>query len=817
MTQNGLLSRRRGDLIALAVMAGVTCLVFWPAFSDPAGMLREDAAHWFQPYYGFAHAELRAGRMPLWNPYTKLGIPFHASLHPSIFYPLRWPMIFMDFVPGFIVMMMVHYFLAAVGGYALIRAAMGCRPPAALIGALGLAFGGFAIGHMTHTTYFLSYGWFLLCVLFLWLAVHRRQWLWAVAAGGCVGLMGLIGSVHLLLVLAVLLATFVIYFTAVGLVRWSRDRSSRWSQTLWPFGSTAAALVLGGLISAAQMLPAQSLSQRSIRQKVSWEYINRACAHPGRNTLQMIVPFHYGNCRLGYWGEYMWHGSTHYTGIVVLLGAVMSLAYVKREPRLWFWIVLAAVGFLIGAGKYLPFYKVLYDNVGIFSRLRNPTRIFWIAEIALCVMGAVGIDRTLRGAREKGELPRVRVLAIGAGGVMVVVLVVSLLFLSHYADNPDGLEQWLRTETSFGFGLNVLGARTMPSKVMKDFDLASWASAAMLLASVGVLAVLVLRAKPAGPAMTAGLVAVLVADLFAFSFGAIMHQRRWRVIEGTPPRAKWLQEHLGRHRYVLWPPPPSSSLTNQVGLARGVQFRIRDTQGKAEGILDSIPRLRFVELVSGRTGRVHPVVASLSGTKYFLARKDVLRRFPQAKAIWQNSPFRQAWEDEECCVYENTRVLPMVYFVRRLLRAPDSVQALRTLATKPMDIRNTAVVIGDLPAQTAASLAANPRVLDVQTVPGRWDIEVETDAPAQLVVLEAHEAGWRAAVDGADAKIYQTNDQFMSVAVPAGRHKVVFRYDPPEFRDGVILTIVGVVLAAALCAAAFILHRRRRADPAEAA
>jgi hypothetical protein len=811
VTVSGLLSRRRGDLIAIAVMAGMTCLVFWPAFSAPSEMLREDVAHWYQPYYGFAHAEVRAGRMPLWNPYTKLGIPFHASLHPSLFYPLRWPMFFMDFVPGFILMMMVHYFLTAVAGYALIRGAMGCRPPAALIGALGIAFGGFAIGHMSHANFFLSYPWFLSCILFVWLAVHRRQWLWALAAAGCVGLMGLIGSVHLLLLLIIALATFVVYFTIVGLVRWRRDRPSGWGQAVWPLGAAAGALVLGGVISAAQMLPAEALSKRSVRQKVSWEFINRACAHPGRNTLQMIVPFHYGNCRLGYWGEYMWHGSTHYTGILVLLGAVMSLACLKRERRLWFWIAMAGVGAVIGAGKYLPVYKILYNSIGIFGRMRNPTRIFWLAEIALCVMGALGLDRMLQGVTDKRELSRARILTSGAGGVMIVVLFISLMFLSVYAADPGGLEHWLRTETSFGYGLNVLGARTMPSKVINDFDLPSWGSAAMLVLSVGVVTVLVIRGKAVGPVMTAVLVAVLVADLFAFSFGAIMYQRRWRIIDGTPPRAKWLQENLGHHRYALWPPPPSSSLTNQVGLARGMQFRIRDAQGKAEGILDSIPRLRFVELVSGRSGRVYPAIVSASGTKYMLARKDVLAKYPQAMQIWQTPQYRKVREDDEYIIYENRNALPMAYFVRRLTSAGDSEQALRTLATTRMDIRNTAIVIGSPPATTASSAAANPRVLGVHTVPGRWDIEAETDAPAQLVLLEAHEAGWRAAVDGADARIYQTNDQFMSVEVPAGKHNVTFRYAPPEFRHGVILTIVGLVLAAGLGIAGYVLHRRRRA------
>ena len=82
-------------------------------------------------------------------------------------------------------------------------------------------------------------------------------------------------------------------------------------------------------------------------------------------------------------------------------------------------------------------------------------------------------------------------------------------------------------------------------------------------------------------------------------------------------------------------------------------------------------------------------------------------------------------------------------------------------------------------------------------VPGRWDIDVETDAPAQLVVSEGYDPGWRGRIDGKDVKVFRTNDQFLSVAVPAGRHRLRLEYEPKEFRQGAIVSLVGVLLCAA--------------------
>ncbi|MCD6303736.1 MAG: YfhO family protein, partial [Planctomycetes bacterium] len=815
------LRNHRADLVALGVMALLTLMVFWQAFVRPDDMLREDAAHFYQPYYTFAAREVHAGRFPLWNPYTKMGVPFHASLQPSLLYPLRWGMFFTDYVRGYIATMMLHYWLTAVAAYLLLRVGMKVGVLAALAGALSIAFGGFAMGHMTHTTYWMSYPWFILLLLFIWLGVERGRWAWAIPAGGCIGLMGLVGSVHLLLILAVLLGTYVLYNTLIAAVAAVRAAVERrrvdWRAVVRPAGITIAAVVLGGLISAAQILPARSLAARSSRRAASWEFINRACAHPWRNTVQMVVPFHYGNCRLGYWGEYMYHGAIHYTGILLLLGAVVSLAFLGRDRRLWCWVVLAVVGFLVGAGEYLPVYRVLYDSFGLFREMRNPTRIFWITDIAIAVLGAVGIDRAVAAGVERARRSRVRALTVIGAAAVVLILAGSLVSLARYAADPDSLVAWLKT-TKFAYTMNLRAARVAPGRVMRDFDLPSWAGVAAALASVVSFCWLVFRGRGAKLAASAVLVAVLLGDLFALSFGMIMYEDRWKILRGVPPRAKFLQEHLGLNRYAVIPHPPNVWPQNeQIVRARSVQFAIRNTLGKAEGIIDSLPRLRFVDMLlpmgirtMDDARRWHALLGRfsiLTGTKYLFVLNGLEHPIFQLDKL-PGGQFRFVSKDDRFRVYENTRCPPMAYFVRRVLPAADSRGVYDRLLSRDFQPLRDAVVQGVPPAETAASSAAEPRVVNVRTVPGRWEIITQSDSPAQLVLLEGYDTGWRCRIDGADAKVYRTNDQVMSVAVPGGGHTVVFEYAPAEFRTGVVLTIIGLVVTVGLGISAGPLGRR---------
>ena len=51
-----------------------------------------DAFTYFTPYWAYRMAELRAGHLPLWNPYLFLGVPFLANPQAAVLYPLHWPL-----------------------------------------------------------------------------------------------------------------------------------------------------------------------------------------------------------------------------------------------------------------------------------------------------------------------------------------------------------------------------------------------------------------------------------------------------------------------------------------------------------------------------------------------------------------------------------------------------------------------------------------------------------------------------------------------------------------------------------------------------
>jgi hypothetical protein len=80
----------------------------------------------------------------------------------------------------------------------------------------------------------------------------------------------------------------------------------------------------------------------------------------------------------------------------------------------------------------------------------------------------------------------------------------------------------------------------------------------------------------------------------------------------------------------------------------------------------------------------------------------------------------------------------------------------------------------------------------------RVEIDVVLASPGLLILADTFDPGWRLAVDGAEAPIFGANRMMRAAALGAGRHHLVFRYEPWSFRVGVVVSLASVVVLAAL-------------------
>jgi hypothetical protein len=132
-------------------------------------------------------------------------------------------------------------------------------------------------------------------------------------------------------------------------------------------------------------------------------------------------------------------------------------------------------------------------------------------------------------------------------------------------------------------------------------------------------------------------------------------------------------------------------------------------------------------------------------------------------------------------LYENPSAMPRVFFAPNYQTA-DFATLMKTgrwpvfdphttvlLQTKPMIPRSPARGVPAIAAPSARLLSyGNTRI----------EVEVEANRAGFVVLNDIWHPWWFAELDGKEAAILPANVLFRAVAVPAGRHRVVFTFQP---------------------------------------
>ncbi|HEY0440857.1 MAG TPA: hypothetical protein VGD36_12340 [Xanthobacteraceae bacterium] len=126
-------------------------------------------------------------------------------------------------------------------------------------------------------------------------------------------------------------------------------------------------------------------------------------------------------------------------------------------------------------------------------------------------------------------------------------------------------------------------------------------------------------------------------------------------------------------------------------------------------------------------------------------------------------------------VYENPRALPRVMFVPSV-RAADFDAIIRS-GWPDADPREV-VLLEDMPATVPPMAAGSGAASIVSYGNIRVEVDVEASANGFLLLNDAWHPWWRAEVDGRPAPLLKANVLFRAVAIPAGRHRVHFRFAP---------------------------------------
>jgi len=734
------LKAHSADLAAVVILLLILTALFSDVLFFGSNFHVRDVPLQYYPSRRVLHDVVAAGHFPFWNPRISAGQPLAANPAYETFYPFQWLIFLPNFDLGFRLTIVLHFYLAAIGTYLLLRSP-GTQIWAALFGALTLALGGMFVSLASLLAFLFSAAW-LPWIAFFW----RRANVTLTALS--LGMLLLAADQSMILQAGALVVAYGAY-RKIG-VR-----------------SLAIVLIAAFLVGAVQLIPALDLQAESGRsQPLPYETAAASSLRPYR-LLELTFPnldaWHSKDLTL-IWsrrseGEFA--APLVFSFYPGLLAGVLIVAGMICRTRGWMFVAAwSAASYLLALGRYAPFFRILYA-AGIRS-IRYPEKFFVSAIFVLSIFAALAFDDLDRNARLRRT-----VLAV----VAIIAAISAALYLYAHSEGYGRVfaAVWNQSNPLF-----ITASR-------RGWLLAAGTSAALLL--------LVLLQRRLGNRAFGLLAAFVLVDLGWRISG--LAPRIERGYYDPPPAAQMLAAE-GRPIRIynnaaearLRVPMPNLPLQARIWATRnGMIPRMEEIWGFGSAFEEDIDLTaltptreltrKFHEVARSRPDRAALLLAQAAVTHVALLQIPTIENQMDVRAFNYVRFDRFPGNDR-------------FWFADQMIS--DS------MLWSNAAISRYAAFVEQPPFQPAFG-----RVVKAIETPNAIDLDVEASGQTLLVIAVTRHKYWKGIVDGMPSPLHPANGAFQCLVIQPGKHHIALRYRNPAVMIFGVVSLLSVVTLLAAC------------------
>jgi hypothetical protein len=166
-------------------------------------------------------------------------------------------------------------------------------------------------------------------------------------------------------------------------------------------------------------------------------------------------------------------------------------------------------------------------------------------------------------------------------------------------------------------------------------------------------------------------------------------------------------------------------------------------------------------------------------------------------------------------LYRIEGTVPRAYVVNQSIEEKGSAQVLQRLASSAFDPLQEVVLNQTAGITPQRELVATANIVRYENQ--AVTVHTSLNDSGILVLADSYYPGWKAYVDGREARILKANHFFRAVPLSAGTHTVEFRYEPRSFAIGRAVSIVTLSLIVAVSILLYIRNMRKRRQKLTAA
>jgi uncharacterized membrane protein YfhO len=573
--------------------------------------------------------------------------------------------------------------------------------------------------------------WFPLLFALIELSIRKKTLFYAILAAGCLCIQILAGHIQLVYYTALAMS---VYLLVKGI-----HMRRQLEQIKMLIGIYLIIIILGPLLAAIQLIPFAETISFSPRLKSTYE----ATAYfslPPKELIDLLIPNFTNNLDNSYRGWNFWN-TCGYAGLLPIIFAIISIIF-RRNWYTIFFGILAIFGIIAALGKHTPLNYIMFKFLPLYDKLHVPSRFIYYTTIGISIMASFGLNFLL-SSMTPAEKKRLLWTILFLCGLIIPVLFPT---------------QGLTFRLPF-----------LPTSVT---------FLALLIASIVVL-FLRLKTRISPNILKISVFIILLIDLWTISVNYAP------IVEGSkcyekPTAFQLLEKETGYYRIIV-----DRSLFDY--LNRGITYKVCTANGynstALKGFTDYIWYNEHPELPIGsipedmraiEIRNQHTKLVDLLNVKYIIGLRKIGDNYYEG-------------------VFKNDDYLPRAFIVYDYEVIEDKEKILPKLNSPEFDPQNTIILQEEPIWSNAQSTSKITKAEIIHFSTNKITLDVCLERNGLLFLSEIYHPGWKAYVDGKEAKIYCANYTFRALPLTSGKHIVKFIYDPASFKIGKKISIFSLL------------------------
>lgn len=518
---------------------------------------------------------------------------------------------------------------------------------------------------------------------------------------------------------------------------------------------------------------------------LDYQYATNWSFSPGE-AITFLLPYYYGfgdvevqgqKANL-YWGQMPFTTNPMYFGVITLVLCIIGIIYnFRKNPVVQAMTIITVIFLFLSFGRnFSLLYDLFFNYFPYFSSFRAPVMIHHFMDIAIVILAGFGLKSITEIVKDKTSVEKFKKLCYVFFGIAGLLFIISIAgFENSYIESisQSALVEKLKSQGANAQQISqYIKQQIVPNAYLNSIsDLRLHAF--FILIVIG-LAYMYATGKLSLKLFLTGTILIAMIDL-------------WNVDSKT---LHWDDEGKQKNAfaetdYTNWLLKTNPD-TYTYRIAEFGNGRLTTNNNFAYYRLHSFngyqgAKIRVYQDAIDVAEGENPLLLTLGGVKYIVSDKPL-----------QDSAFKQVFKGTKL-IYENKNFIPLAYFADEY-KVEKDINILNNIRDMNFDPRKTAYLEKDINIKidkpdSAASVKLTRGDLH--------ELEYEVNATGNnlLVFSEIYlPFGWKAYIDGKETEFYKTDYLLRSVVVPAGIHKVEFKYAPEVYYSGKTISIGANVL-----------------------